>query len=291
MIFLGSYWSMNDVYAEVLLRLLTDGDIVSPRGRQTRELRPGGFTLLDPHCSVITSKARNLNQAFAAAEFCWIMAGDDRLRPLASFNKNMAPYADIGRTQEPRFFGAYGPMVVSQLPNVIATLERDRDSRQAVISIWRPNPPVTRDVPCTLTLQFLVRHDLVELVTVMRSNDVMLGLPYDVQTFTRIQIFVASQLGLEVGSYHHLVGSLHLYTDDVPKAEKILDEYRRTPPLAPARLEDFEPTIDPAALWQDVQRGVIPATWDFISGWGPLAEVMRAYLIKKEALNAATQTP
>jgi thymidylate synthase len=281
--------TMNLCYLDLLLRVMSaEADIVSPRGRQTRELRPALFTLRNPRLSIITSKARNLNQAFAAAEFCWIMAGDDLLHPLAAFNSRMAEFADCGFPHAPYFYGAYGPRVVEQLPHVLKALRADDSSRQAVLSIWRPNPPKTKDVPCTLTLQFLIRHGHLELITSMRSNDLMLGTPYDVQTFTRLQLYVASQLGVAVGPYHHLVGSLHLYSDDVPKAEAIIAEIGDQ--SAADALPDFDPTVAPHALWAAVRKGAIPATWDAVKGWGPLAVTMREYLERKAA-RAARATP
>jgi thymidylate synthase len=39
-----------------------------------------------------------------------------------------------------------------------------------------------------------------------------------------LQEVVARTLGLGLGHYHHSVGSLHLYTDDLPKAEQFLSE-------------------------------------------------------------------
>jgi thymidylate synthase len=47
----------------------------------------------------------------------------------------------------------------------------------------------------------------------MRSNDLLWGFPYDINGFCFIQEFLASVLGLELGTYTHIVGSLHLYTE------------------------------------------------------------------------------
>jgi thymidylate synthase len=80
------------------------------------------------------------------------------------------------------------------------------------------------DVPCTCTLQFLVRDDRVQMLTNMRSNDIYYGLVHDVFAFTMIQELVASSLSLDVGTYKHFVASLHLYDDNRPLADQFLDE-------------------------------------------------------------------
>jgi len=58
----------------------------------------------------------------------------------------------------------------------------------------------------------------------MRSNDAFLGLPHDVFAFTFIQELVARSLGLKLGSYKHLVGSLHIYETDKEKVRRFINE-------------------------------------------------------------------
>ena len=57
----------------------------------------------------------------------------------------------------------------------------------------------------------------------MRSNDVYLGLPHDVFSFTMIQEIVARLLGVEMGDYTHFAGSLHLYDEHADDAACLLD--------------------------------------------------------------------
>ena len=49
----------------------------------------------------------------------------------------------------------------------------------------------------------------------MRSNDVWMGFPYDVFQFTCMQILMSMELGVEIGTYTHIAGSLHLYERNV----------------------------------------------------------------------------
>lgn len=58
----------------------------------------------------------------------------------------------------------------------------------------------------------------------MRSNDAFKGLPHDVFAFTMLQEIMAMKLGVELGAYHHSVGSLHLYDTEKNKAKKYLHE-------------------------------------------------------------------
>jgi hypothetical protein len=55
----------------------------------------------------------------------------------------------------------------------------------------------------------------------MRSNDVWLGAAYDFFQFTRVQLAIASVLGIEPGTYNHHVGSLHIYEQHYEVAESL----------------------------------------------------------------------
>ena len=56
----------------------------------------------------------------------------------------------------------------------------------------------------------------------MRSNDVWLGAAYDFFQFTRVQIAIASILGIEPGTYNHHVGSLHIYEQHYAAADQLI---------------------------------------------------------------------
>jgi thymidylate synthase len=81
-----------------------------------------------------------------------------------------------------------------------------------------------KEVPCTTTLQFLIRDSLLHMITTMRSNDAYMGLPHDVFCFTMLQELMARTLGYDLGTYRHFVGSLHLYNSHRGQAEQFLAE-------------------------------------------------------------------
>ncbi len=71
-------------------------------------------------------------------------------------------------------------------------------------------------MPCTLALQFLIRNDSLHLTTYMRSNDLLFGFTYDQAIFTLFQEKMLLELKefyptLEMGTYTHVVTSLHAY--------------------------------------------------------------------------------
>lgn len=210
--------SLNDAWTRCLERVLTIGTPVHPRGHRTVEVL-GDTVMFDMSRPIVTCSARNLGYRFMCAEAAWMLSGDDRVSTIAPFSKMISSFSDDGMT----FFGAYGPKIVAQVPYVVDALKRDPHTRQAVINIWRENPPNTKDVPCTLSCQFLLREDQLHAIVTMRSSDVWLGLPYDGFNFSMLAAFVALQLPgiVRLGKMCQTAGSRHVYDRNLSAARTI----------------------------------------------------------------------
>jgi thymidylate synthase len=216
--------SANELYAAVCREVLAHGHRAAPRGLTTTEVLGARLRLTEPRRRfVCVPPARVLNPAFAVAEALWVLSGSDDPW-IFTYNRALQRYADDGRLQ-----GAYGPRIrrwhdeIDQLDHVRRLLSRDPDSRQAVIQIYDPQRDTRghRDVPCTLHYRFFVRRGRLEMHTTMRSNDVWLGLPYDLFTATVLHELMADWLGTELGTYHHSVDSLHLYAQHEQAAVEV----------------------------------------------------------------------
>ena len=202
-------------------KIVNAGERVEPRGLPTIEVRRA-LVSFDARAPVVVDPMRACSPRFLSGEALWILSGSDRLDEIAPYNKKMAEYSDDGHT----LFGAYGPRVSEQIDSVITKLGSDAASRQAVISLWRPNPPETRDLPCTLALHFSIRHDALDVLAVMRSSDAWLGLPYDMFTFTMIGWRVIAELngrGRQVrpGSTSVFAASSHIYDEHIERARTL----------------------------------------------------------------------
>ncbi len=212
--------NINQLYIKLLKTLLDEGAPVSPRGSATVEIRPMLLILEDAMSNVITLPARKLNYSFMVAEWWWMLAGCDDVASISFYNKNIARFSDDGVS----FYGAYGPRWREQLDYVISKLKTDRDTRQAVITTWRPSPPVTKDVPCTISMQYMIRDDGLEATVCMRSSDAWLGIPYDIFNFTTLLNTIASQVNAYPRKLSLILGSSHLYREHVESAERVIYE-------------------------------------------------------------------
>lgn len=217
--------SLTHVWKSNLHHLMHLGERAAPRGMETREILQKTFTI-DMRQPVLTIPSRKLSYRFMAAEAYWILTGDDRVETIEPFNKNIAQFSDNGVT----FYGAYGPKIRGQLTYVVEKLLKDRDSRQAGLTIWRENPPDTKDVPCTIAIFFSVRDGLLNAHVYMRSSDIWLGLPYDAFNFSMLAHLVCAHYNegmnfetmISPGSLYLTAASSHIYQRNWEDARYLL---------------------------------------------------------------------
>lgn len=220
---------LNDLrgdYVNLVKRVAHSGTPVTSRGLATRELTAVSLifpNVLNPLLPV--GVGRGVNARLAAIEALQLISGTQR----HDLIRLVTPGFDsVLVDQENPDYGAYGPRIVTQLGDAIDILHADPTTRRAVISIWNENDLThDGDRPCTVFLQFLVRDNgfgpALELHSHMRSQDVWLGVPYDIFMFTQLQHTVAFILGLPAGQFVHHATSLHIYDTDLSKVDKLYD--------------------------------------------------------------------
>lgn len=228
----------DDEWKCLLGYLINTGQSSSPRGQGTCE-RIGVQTKVNMQQPIITNVARNMGYKFMCAEAWWILTGQRDLASITEYASMIKKFSDDGY----QFDGAYGPMVQEQMRYVVDTLVADHDSRQAVITIWRPNPRSSKDIPCTVSLQFLIRPDQydpglcrIHCVANMRSSDAWLGWVYDVFNFTMITTYIGLRVmeiinrdgldtlrRLELGFLHLNIGSSHIYDRNFEACKKAVE--------------------------------------------------------------------
>jgi Thymidylate synthase len=207
-------------YPRLLEHVLQNGHESSPRGDLTYEMFDVVMRL-DPHYVLVDGINRGISLKLISMEALQLIAGVSYPFRTIAAAPNMARFTD-GEI----FHGAYGTRVRPQLPGVIERLKSDRDSRQAVITVWDPlhdlfGNPQPKDVPCTTMLQFFIREDRLIMHVTMRSNDVWWGTPHDWGQFSQLQLALANVLDVEPGEYYHHAVSLHMYARDVDKLEPL----------------------------------------------------------------------
>lgn len=182
------------------------------------------FELQNPTQRWVTSRSPAMNPAFALVEAFWIAAGRGDSGLPTYWNPALPRYCGSGEN----YHGAYGHRIrhhlgIDQLDRVYSALRSNPDSRQCALQIWNSavdlpsadGSPVNQDIPCNLLSIPKVRNGKLEWMQIIRSNDLFLGLPHNIVQFTVLQEMLSGWLGLELGSYHQLSDSLHVYAKDI----------------------------------------------------------------------------
>lgn len=219
---MNCFMSMNAMWLDAL-RACAGGEPMDSRDGGCREVVGWSGKLTTGSQTVTTIADRKFCPAYASAELLWYLSGRGDVGPLLPYAPSYAKFADEHGFAN----GAYGARMAdfhdgysagrTQLLTMIQLLKRRSPTRQAILQLWSPddlNLAVEGgcpDLPCTIALQFFNRGEWLHAAAFMRSNDVWLGMPYDVYCFAAIQRIVAAMVGLRAGSYVHMVGSMHRY--------------------------------------------------------------------------------
>jgi thymidylate synthase len=194
----------------------------SDRGT-TRELLHVSFTLTQPQQRWVSSRRPPINVAFALAEVLWILTGRRDAAFLNAWNSQLAEFVGGEQTHH----GAYGYRLrqhlgFDQLERACEALSKNPHTRQIVLQLWDsridlPNvdgTPASQDIPCNVVSLPKIRAGRLEWMQVMRSNDLVRGLPYNLAQFTFLQEVMAGWLTVDLGTYNQISDSLHLYERD-----------------------------------------------------------------------------
>jgi len=271
--------NFTDAYHDLLGDVYENYDFSSaPRGQKIREKLGVSFRITNPRDRLPYIPLRDFSVAYYIAESLWYLSGDDSTAWISNYSSFWNNISDDGLTAN----SAYGSRIFkphsrvastidsswTQWKYVIDELTSDQDSRRAVIHIRSPQDSIlaTKDVPCTLSLQFFLREDKVHMVVSMRSSDLIFGIAYDIPAFTLFQEVLAKDLTarlgrpIGLGHYTHISNSLHIYEKHFKMVEGILKndplksyEMSELPagPIPIDKLLDFEAKCKSAS---DVER-------------------------------------
>lgn len=237
--------TLDGLLRHVFEALLGEEQLVTAGRGEFKEAFGACLHLSNPRARLSRSESRGKIYS-SLGEFLWYLSKGTRL--------DFIDYYVPGRFQRESDDGVtvrsgYGERLqslrgINQLANVVALLRDRPTSRRATIQLFDASDLDGHyaSIPCTCTLQFLVRDDLLHMFVAMRSNDAYIGLPHDIFSFTMLQEMVACSLGVGLGEYKHCAGSLHLYDENFDAARQYLAEGWQDPIHMPAM-----PVGDPGA--------------------------------------------
>ena len=223
---MNKFNSLNDLFLSELQALTGFGKKVSSNGSNQTELLFRSMELTDPTDLGISFPSRKFNVNYAVMEFLWYLSRNKRVNNIGKCANIWLRIQDGQKEVESN----YGTFILGEQWNWIREeLRRDKDSRRCTIVIGQPYHKTKNwyDIPCTQYMQVFIRDNKLHLGVNMRSNDIIFGLCNDIFNFCLFQQLMRNELTdiwpeLELGSYFHTAGSLHLYDMHYKMRDNIL---------------------------------------------------------------------
>jgi thymidylate synthase len=259
-----TYNDIHSAYLDTLREVYFNPDVKSsPRGQPVRERLDYTFRIVNPQAVAIVTKDQdrnvviadytkketelydscsNLAEDFGKASKFWLKLANPDGTVNSAYGHLIWNKKSHGSdfeskpivTSPPKFPGdgsvsQYVPVRRTPWEWAKESLIADKDTRQAILRFSLPEHQWmgNKDQTCTMHGNFLIRNDQLYLSVVMRSNDLVLGLVYDLPWFISLMDKMIEELkpyypNLTKGTYSHTVHSLHIYERDEERVKRML---------------------------------------------------------------------
>lgn len=144
-------------------------------------------------------------------------------------------YGDLGNVygkQWRSWEGADG-QVYDQIQYIIDEIKRNPNSRRLLCNSWSASELDSQLLPpCHYAFQFYVMDGKLSCMFNMRSNDVFLGLPFNIASYALLTHLIAHECGLEVGELIYTGADVHIYLNHIEQVkEQLTREPRQLPKI------------------------------------------------------------
>lgn len=118
-----------------------------------------------------------------------------------------------------RFGATYGTVDkgIDQLANVINLIKNDPGSRRIIMTDYNPSQAEEGVLyPChSIIIQFYVQNNFLDMFCYNRSQDVLLGVPFNIASSALLQIIIANITGLTPRFFNLSMGDSHIYDSHI----------------------------------------------------------------------------
>lgn len=143
----------------------------------------------------------------------------------------------------------YHSRIAEQLPFIYRELERNPDSRRAVIDVrdWKHDTREDNDSPaCLQHLHYFIRGGKLYCKVLFRSNDAVKATFMNAFALILMQERLALELGLEMGSYTHRANSFHAYERDFNLLKKYVEAIKSGEEITYDYIGEWDELMDEA---------------------------------------------
>ncbi len=117
--------------------------------------------------------------------------------------------------------------ITDQIDNLITSLKTNPFSRRHIVSAWNVNdlahmalPPCHTMFQCNVSEIGEVKY--LDLHLYQRSGDLLLGIPYNIASYSLLLMLLARETGMVARHFIHTIGDAHIYLNHVDGAKEML---------------------------------------------------------------------
>lgn len=234
--------SFSDSYLSLLKNLLETGKKKAPRGMGVTFFQNYVFEVEEPG-DVFSSPSREYRWDYVVKELELYFSGEMSAEKFGAASKFWLKLAN----PDGNINSNYGNLVFyksidtkfgslyNQWTWAKNQLIADKDTRQAIMFISSPHVQFTgnKDFICTLNYTFSIFEDKLSIEVNRRSQDVILGLPYDYVFEYLLLVKMHNELlpyypELKIGSYTMFCNNIHMYDKNKELVQNMLSEYKES---------------------------------------------------------------
>lgn len=109
--------------------------------------------------------------------------------------------------------------------SLIETIKNEPTNRRMIMSLWQNEWLPTAALPsCVWNSQWNVTGEYLNIMVTCRSNDVPLGMPFNIAQYAVLCHLIAQVTGLKPGQFTYVINNAHIYENQV---EGIQEQLRR----------------------------------------------------------------
>jgi thymidylate synthase len=130
-----------------------------------------------------------------------------------------------------------------QLYQLVEHLKEEPHSRQGVVITWDPaddglygkglKATYKKNAPCPFAFTVNIIGGRLHLHNIVRSNDMMLGCPFDTFGFCLLMCTLAQKLNVKPGIYTHSISNAHIYDTHYEGARELIGRKNDHPNIFP----------------------------------------------------------
>jgi len=227
--------TFDKIYQNLIKKIMEEGiEELNERTGHKIKILPGLTFQIDTEKEgfpILTLRKNPIKSPIA--EQVWFITGEKNTEFLRKYTKMWDEFIEKDGT----IISAYGyrwrhHFGRDQLDQLIKHLREEPHSRQGVVITWDPSDDglygkglkatYKKNAPCPFAFTVNIIGGRLHLHNIVRSNDMMLGCPFDTFGFSLLMYTLAQKLGVIPGTYTHTISNAHIYDTHYEGAKELI---------------------------------------------------------------------